>query len=172
MKVKLNNNQSFYELTAAGINEAVDFGGNQYTNLKNGYFKLVNLLSSNLTSKFIHLNKLVTNIDYSNKAEIVVSVYDFFTRSMVKYNADYVLVTIPLGVLKQNYKSLFRPSLPFAKANAIEKLGFGTVNKIFAVYDKPVFTGDDQGLQLLWRADLQNVSNLPYSDQKCNLMVF
>jgi spermine oxidase len=90
---------------------------------------------------------------------------------MIKYNADFVLVTIPLGVLKQNYKSLFRPNLPFAKANAIEKLGFGTVNKVFAVYEKPFFPEEDQGLRLIWRADLQNISNLPYSDQKCNLMV-
>lgn len=129
------------------------------------------MLSSNISNKSIHLNKLVTNIDYTNKSEILVSVYDLFTRSMVKYNADFVLVTIPLGVLKQNYKTLFRPSLPAAKANAIEKLGFGSVNKIFAIYDKPVFAGDDQGLQLFWRADLQNISNLPYSDQKCSLTV-
>lgn len=49
-------------------------------------------------------------------------------------DADYVVSTIPLGVLK--HRSIeFQPPLPPAKADAISRLGFGILNKIILVYD-------------------------------------
>ena len=98
-----------------------------------------------------------------------MNVFDTNTRTNVKYNANIVLVTLPLGVLKQSYKSMFLPSLPAPKANAIEKLGFGSMNKVFIIYDKPLFKSDDLGFQLYWRADQPN--SLPNVDAKCNLAV-
>jgi lysine-specific histone demethylase 1 len=48
--------------------------------------------------------------------------------------ADYVVSTIPLGVLK--HRSIeFQPPLPTEKADAIGRLGFGILNKIILVYD-------------------------------------
>ncbi|KAI0200298.1 Sec1-like protein [Astrocystis sublimbata] len=48
--------------------------------------------------------------------------------------ADYVVSTIPLGVLK--HKSVeFQPALPEPKIEAIGRLGFGVLNKIILVYD-------------------------------------
>ncbi|KAI1433761.1 vacuolar protein sorting 33A-like protein [Xylaria sp. CBS 124048] len=48
--------------------------------------------------------------------------------------ADYVVSTVPLGILKQ--KSIeFHPPLPKQKLDAIDRLGFGTLNKIVLVYD-------------------------------------
>jgi lysine-specific histone demethylase 1 len=50
--------------------------------------------------------------------------------------ADYVVSTIPLGVLKQqNIK--FEPPLPSWKIGAIERLGFGVLNKVVMVYKEP-----------------------------------
>jgi hypothetical protein len=59
-----------------------------------------------------------------------------------------------LGCLKMTYRRLFYPPLPHYKVNAIEKLGFGTVNKLFLVFDQALFNKDVQGLQVLWRNDL------------------
>ncbi|KAI1476659.1 flavin-containing amine oxidoreductase-domain containing protein [Daldinia eschscholtzii] len=47
--------------------------------------------------------------------------------------ADYVVSTIPLGVLKHGNVE-FNPPLPPSKAGAISRLGYGILNKIILVY--------------------------------------
>lgn len=46
-----------------------------------------------------------------------------------KFEGDAVVVTVPLGCLKANQIE-FMPKLPTWKADAIQKLGFGTLNKV------------------------------------------
>ncbi len=45
------------------------------------------------------------------------------------YRAEAVLVTVPLGVLKENVIA-FDPPLPEEKQSAIDRLGFGNLNKV------------------------------------------
>lgn len=47
--------------------------------------------------------------------------------------ADYVVNTIPLGVLKHGNVE-FQPALPSWKSEAINRLGFGVLNKVILVY--------------------------------------
>ncbi|KHN96255.1 vacuolar protein sorting 33A-like protein [Metarhizium album ARSEF 1941] len=49
--------------------------------------------------------------------------------------ADNVVCSVPLGVLKQGSIN-FEPALPAWKTGAIERLGFGILNKVVLVYDK------------------------------------
>ncbi|MET9488604.1 NAD(P)/FAD-dependent oxidoreductase [Nocardia sp. NPDC006630] len=49
------------------------------------------------------------------------------------FEADKVLVTVPLGVLKSGDVE-FDPPLPQAKQQAMDRLGFGTLNKIALHY--------------------------------------
>lgn len=51
-------------------------------------------------------------------------------------DADYVVSTIPLGVLKHGNVQ-FDPPLPSFKSSAIQRLGFGVLNKVILVYEKP-----------------------------------
>jgi len=60
-----------------------------------------------------------------------------------EYAADYVIVSVPLGVLKNSSDSLFCPTLPASKRSAIDNLGFGNITKVFFMYDKPFWGGDD-----------------------------
>jgi len=53
------------------------------------------------------------------------------------YEADHVLSTVSLGVLKEQHLRLFHPHLPGRKQSAIEALGFGTVNKIYLEFETP-----------------------------------
>ncbi|KAI0187453.1 vacuolar protein sorting 33A-like protein [Xylaria flabelliformis] len=55
--------------------------------------------------------------------------------------ADYVVSTIPLGVLKHESVE-FQPPLPRRKAEAIDRLGFGILNKIILVYDHAFWDTD------------------------------
>ena len=50
--------------------------------------------------------------------------------------ADYVVSTIPLGVLKQRNIE-FEPALPEWKTGAIQRIGFGILNKVVLVYKRP-----------------------------------
>ncbi|XP_050431102.1 spermine oxidase-like [Adelges cooleyi] len=56
--------------------------------------------------------------------------------------AHYVLVTVPLGVLKKGLS--FSPCLPNEKCEAIEMLGFGHLNNLYLEYNRP-FWDDNLG---------------------------
>jgi monoamine oxidase len=76
-------------------------------------------------------NKRVTSVTYSSTG-VVLTTADGST-----YNADYVIITIPLGVLKSTDASsrvTFSPALPPATANGISQLGFGNVVKIALLF--------------------------------------
>ncbi|KAJ6446309.1 Vacuolar protein sorting-associated protein 33A [Purpureocillium lavendulum] len=49
--------------------------------------------------------------------------------------ADCVVCTVPLGVLKQG-NIAFDPPLPAWKRDAVDRLGFGVLNKVVLVYDR------------------------------------
>ncbi len=49
---------------------------------------------------------------------------------------DAVIVTLPLGVLKQKSVA-FDPPLPARKMRSIEKLGMGTLDKVYLLFDEP-----------------------------------
>ncbi|KAL2180299.1 flavin-containing amine oxidoreductase-domain containing protein [Thermothelomyces heterothallicus CBS 202.75] len=55
--------------------------------------------------------------------------------------ADFVVSTIPLGVLKHGSVK-FEPPLPAWKSDAIGRLGFGVLNKVILVYKEPFWDED------------------------------
>ena len=64
------------------------------------------------------------------------------------FEADHVVLTSPLGVLK-NHSIKFEPQLPKWKESSIERLGFGLLNKVILVYDKPFWDVDQDMIGLL-----------------------
>lgn len=50
--------------------------------------------------------------------------------------ADYIVSTVPLGVLKQGHIQ-FEPALPEWKTGAIQRIGFGVLNKVVLSYKEP-----------------------------------
>ncbi|NXL39490.1 PAOX oxidase, partial [Glaucidium brasilianum] len=64
--------------------------------------------------------------------------------------ADHVIVTVPLGFLKEHHQNFFQPPLPERKAEAIRHLGFGTNNKIFLEFEKPFWEPQQQLLEVVW----------------------
>ncbi len=91
-----------------------------------GYAQLVRHLARGLT---VRLGTEVTRIAYDS-AQVHVA------TSLGPVVADRVIVTVPLGVLKAEAIE-FDPPLPGAKRAAIERLGFGLVNKVVLKFDEP-----------------------------------
>lgn len=90
-----------------------------------GYDQLPKHLAIDLD---IRLKEKVTKIDFSGGEVAVVS-------SKKTYKADFVIIAIPLGVLKENIIE-FTPKLPKSKQKAIEAIKVGTVNKFLCIWDK------------------------------------
>lgn len=59
-----------------------------------------------------------------------------------EYRGDHVIVTVSLGYLQKHYQTLFTPSLPAKKVNAIEHTGYGTLGKLFLEFEEPFWPSD------------------------------
>jgi monoamine oxidase len=83
---------------------------------------------------------LAHNLNIKQRTEVTrISHADTQVRidtSQGTVEADKVIVTVPLGVLKAETIS-FDPPLPQAKRNAITRLGFGLLNKVVLAFDTP-----------------------------------
>jgi monoamine oxidase len=115
----------------------------------NGYDKVANLLGQGLD---IRLNSRVTEINYNE------------TKSLVKVNGnsievDYVIVSVPLGVLKNN-SIAFKPSLPAKKLSAIQNIQMGNVNKFLFIWDTP-----------FWDTNIQYIGYTPETKGKFNYLM-
>jgi monoamine oxidase len=102
--------------------------------INGGYGALAAALARDLD---IRLEHVVQSIHYSATESPRVRVVT--DRGTV--TGDYVIVTVPLGVLKAG-AIRFEPPLPDAKQTAIERLGMGNLTKVVAVFDEPFWSRD------------------------------
>lgn len=134
-------------LSSLLYNEGEEFGGTEKI-ATNGYDTIANYLAKDLV---IQLNERVSKVDFSN-AKIKVSHNGKTTE------ADYVLVTVPLGVLKSGTIQ-FIPNLPAFKQNAIQKVGMNCVNKFLLTWSTAFWD------------DIQYISYTPEIRDKFNYFV-
>ena len=127
--------------------EGEEYGGVEKI-ATNGYDTVATYLAKNLS---ISLNQRVSAIDYSG-ATINI------THNNTVTPADFVIVTVPLGVLKNN-KIVFTPNLPSAKQTAIQKIGMNCVNKFLLTWETAFWD------------DVQYISYTPEMRDKFNYFV-
>lgn len=72
------------------------------------------------------MNSEVISIDYFDEGSLVM----ITTAKGKIYKANHVIVTIPLGVLKERHKLLFIPPLPESKTKVIEVINYETLSII------------------------------------------
>ncbi|KAL1122403.1 hypothetical protein AAG570_003807 [Ranatra chinensis] len=70
-----------------------------------------------------------------------------------EYPADYVVVTCPLGVLKEKAEQMFCPYLSSKKLSAIRMTKYGHANKIFIRFDEPFHLWRKKPINFTWRKD-------------------
>ncbi len=110
-------------LSSVIYGEGLEFTGDEHIST-NGYDTIPNYLAAGLT---VQLNQRVSKVDYTgNRVKI--------THNGTISEADFVLITVPLGVLKANVME-FVPALPSVKQNAIQKVGMNCVNKFLLTWD-------------------------------------
>ncbi|KAM5547396.1 putative polyamine oxidase 5 [Rosa sericea] len=117
------------------------FPGEEITIAK-GYLSIVQSLASVLPPDVIQLGKRVTKVEWKAESTQLRMDQNGYESRPVKLHfsdgsvllADHVIVTVSLGVLKaatHQESGMFSPPLPCFKADAISRLGFGVVNKLF-----------------------------------------
>lgn len=132
-----------------------------YLIVRNGYSCVPVALSEGLD---IRLNTAARAVRYGpNGVEVWAAPSRSPHTNHTVYKADAVLVTLPLGVLKTSAPPsgvTFNPPLPDWKSQAIQRLGFGNLNKVSAdvcvsvyvwrVCDKPLSSLKQSNLCRSW----------------------
>lgn len=112
-----------------------DFDGEQVF-VQDGYTAVVEEVAKELLQDgLIHLGVKVKQINWSEEDVVQVE-----TGDGKVYTAKQVVCTLPLGVLQHHHHhedELFEPPLPTAKRAAVQSLGYGTLDKVFLVFQHP-----------------------------------
>lgn len=164
--------ENWFDTSAEGYLHYWDCDGDRLLNWKDkGYGHLFKILEKSIPDpskklpiiEKILFNKTVSNIDWS---------CDESSNNLVKvkctdgssYEADHVICTVSLGVLKEKHLQIFNPKLPALKKNAIDGLTLGTVDKIFLEFKEPFWPKDFLGFSLLWNdEDLEEIRKMKHS---------
>ncbi|XP_066497330.1 spermine oxidase [Hoplias malabaricus] len=147
---------SLYEVSASQIGYYIALEGGFFNSLgPGGYQAILDIILKHMPSGSILTNKPVKGIQWDWKEESqdlgdMSCPVKVICENDEIFEADHVIVTVPLGVLKQKAASLFKPSLPKSKLDAIERLGFGVVDKIFLCFNERFWPEDCAGIQLVW----------------------
>jgi monoamine oxidase len=87
------------------------------------------------------------------------------------FHADELIMTTPLGVLKQG-SIKFEPPLPDWKTSCIERMGFGLLNKVVLVYEKAFWEQDRDIFGLLNSPDENSTNQKDYSSNRGRFYLF
>jgi polyamine oxidase len=129
------------DLALASWRDDEDFGGGDFL-VASGYGGLLAHLARGLDVRLGHVVTAISEHDGGVTIETTKG----------RAEAEYAIVTLPLGVLKTGSVA-FNPPLPESKQRAIQRLGVGVFNKLFLLFD-----------QAFWPRDTQVVGHLgPYS---------
>ena len=123
-----------------------------------GYGQIVDVLANGVT---VRRGQAVTEIDHSGSPVVLA------TAGGATFEAARVVVTVPLGVLKED-SIAFRPALPAAKRTAIANLEMGVLNKTYLLFDDVFWDSGVERLQYV-SADrgqwAETISLHPYMGQ-------
>lgn len=160
--IEITNGADLTELSPKSYDKDEELGGGDAI-LKSGYGTIVRHLASGLD---IRLDEAVQAIKQTDN-EVTVE------TSKGSHRGDYALLTLPLGVLKEN-KITFEPALPAEKTAAIGRMQMGLLNKTILVFKEAFWPKKADYLQILPQKDnrLQEFLNLHKYFKKPVLMGF
>ncbi|KAM4624669.1 peroxisomal N(1)-acetyl-spermine/spermidine oxidase-like isoform 1-T2 [Discoglossus pictus] len=134
---------------------------------KGGYQALLDTLLDQLPPNSLRCHKPVRCIQWEASSSSATNMskhpVTVLCEDGEQFPADHVIVTVSLGCLKDRASSLFDPLLPKGKTEAIERLGFGTVAKIFLEFSEPFWPNDCAGIQLVWEEGPESREGYAYA---------
>jgi len=133
-------------ISTVGFDEDREFamGGDQM--IKEGYDQLPAMLGRGIN---VITDCVVRSINYTSKPILVVT-----TKGA--YACEYVLITVPLGVLKKGSIS-FIPVLPIAKRTAITRMNMGLLDKVILRFPRRFWPEGN------WFANIEAVDPFGYA---------
>ncbi|XP_022060964.1 peroxisomal N(1)-acetyl-spermine/spermidine oxidase-like [Acanthochromis polyacanthus] len=155
----VNGAHSMDEVSLGAFGLYKTLPGNDCT-FPGGYEGLIKNLMSDLPSGLVTYNRPVRCVHWNNTEErgnpVMVECDDG-----ERIAADHVICTVPLGYLKKHHSTLFHPPLPLHKLCSVQRLGFGTNNKIFVEFDAPWWDADCEVICLVWEDEDAMVDEVP-----------
>lgn len=162
-----NSCYSLDELSFKSYQEFEECPGVWNINLRHGFSSVINSLLEHIPEANVRYNKGVKRIFWHNSA---VPSYTKIARSSISNSQETVLESIPFvecedgeimscrhllltmsaGYLKRHLDNMFQPKLPEKKRQALRGIGFGTINKIFLIFEQPFWDTGAEGFQLVW----------------------
>jgi monoamine oxidase len=136
-----NSGSNLSDLGAPGFTVGQPVVGKELIVIK-GNSQMINAVSTAETQfTNVTLNVEVSNINYSDPRQVVVT-----DTKRNTYTADYVICTIPLGVLQKPNKvaDLFTPDWPASKVASMGKMGFGLLTKYFMIFPYSFWSAEEQ----------------------------
>ncbi|XP_004625770.1 peroxisomal N(1)-acetyl-spermine/spermidine oxidase [Octodon degus] len=120
-----------------------------------GYQGLIDHIMASLPKDVVIFNKPVKTVHWNGAFQEAAFPGETFPVLVEcddggRVPAHHVIVTVPLGFLKEHQDTFFDPPLPAEKVEAIRKIGFGTNNKIFLEFEEPFWEPDCQFIQVVW----------------------
>ncbi|EFJ14046.1 hypothetical protein SELMODRAFT_121066 [Selaginella moellendorffii] len=149
--------ESLHDLDLLAFNEYWEFPGEQIT-IGKGFSSVVQALAKSLPPDTIRFHKKVDKVVWTDVARTSASSgypVQLHCEDGSTFEADHVIVTVSLGVLKAKAleeQQLFQPRLPDWKLDSIEKLGFGVVDKLFVLVEPPPDGSQHPNLQFIHKS--------------------
>lgn len=120
------------ELSIMALREGLRAEGRDVL-LREGYMPIVDALAKGLD---IQTGQVVKHVYQQDDGVIIMM------QNGHQVTADYCVVTLPLGVLKQN-RVKFTPAFPIEKQHAINAMGNGLMDKLWLEFDEPFWDSDN-----------------------------
>lgn len=143
------------EVSLANIGSYSELNGGHVV-LPNGYESVINVVKAKIPKEHILTNHPVIRIEYDMLDDNKCKVYCQNGRT---FKAEFVILTASVGFLKENAADLFHPSLSSEKLKAIENIGFGTVDRIYAEFENLNFIPESHVGELYLTKRKEQVTN-------------
>ncbi|KAI1894289.1 hypothetical protein AGOR_G00114290 [Albula goreensis] len=131
-----------------------------------GYEGLISCMMNELPKDVVSFNRPVKCIHWNNSVQGADSSGRTFPvlvecENGESFPADHVILTVPLGYLKRHQATLLSPPLPLPKVHSIQRMGFGTNNKIFVEFEQPFWDPDCESIYFVWEDEADLVDVVP-----------